>query len=78
MYAFPVLYMKRVAETGNKNVKPDQMLSDIRKNVGKWSFSFWNAIHYHTFDAHYDGDFVFSNDYHYWIFLIDFVDAGVC
>ncbi|GGG46605.1 EI24 domain-containing protein [Epilithonimonas arachidiradicis] len=44
MYAFPVLYMKRVAETGDKNVKPDQMLSDIRKNVGKMIIFFLGML----------------------------------
>jgi hypothetical protein len=27
--------MKRLAETGDKNIRPDQMLSDIKKNIGK-------------------------------------------
>jgi hypothetical protein len=36
MYTFPVLYMKRVAETGDRSIKPDQMLGDIRKNIGKF------------------------------------------
>jgi len=36
MYTFPVLYMKRIAETGDNNIKPDQMLGDIRKNIGKF------------------------------------------
>lgn len=36
MYTFPVLYMKRIAETGDSNIKPDQMLGDIRKNIGKF------------------------------------------
>lgn len=36
MYTFPVLYMKRVAETGDRNIKPDQMLSDIKSNIGRF------------------------------------------
>lgn len=36
MYTFPVLYMRRIAETGDSNIKPDQMLGDIRKNIGKF------------------------------------------
>ena len=36
IYTFPVLYMKRVVETGDSNIKPDQMLGEIRKNIGKF------------------------------------------
>src|SRR6218665_2308330 len=35
MYTFPVLYMKRLAETGNKDIGPDELLSDLKKNLGK-------------------------------------------
>lgn len=36
MYTFPVLYMKRIAETGDSKIRPDQMLGEIRKNIGKF------------------------------------------
>jgi len=35
MYTFPVLYMKRLAEKGNKNIRPDELLSDLKQNLGK-------------------------------------------
>ena len=34
-YCFPVLYMKRVSETGNPDIKTDEILNDLKKNAGK-------------------------------------------
>ena len=44
MYTFPVLYMKRIAETGDRNIKPDQMLGDIKKNIGKFIIFFLGTL----------------------------------
>lgn len=35
MYTFPVFYMKRAAE-GQTQIKADEILSDIKKNIGKF------------------------------------------
>lgn len=35
-YTYPVLYMKRVAETGCKTVKTDEVLSDLKANAGRF------------------------------------------
>lgn len=35
-YSYPVLYMKRLSETGNKNIKADDILSDIKSNFGRF------------------------------------------
>lgn len=44
-YTFPVLYLKRLAETGNKDITTDEMVSDIKKNVGKFfKFFLWSLI----------------------------------
>ena len=34
-YCFPVLYIKRASETGNTNIKADEILSDLKANAGK-------------------------------------------
>lgn len=34
-YSYPVLYMKRVAETKTKEVKTDEILGDIKQNTGR-------------------------------------------
>ena len=34
-YCFPVLYIKRASETGNTNIKADEILSDLKANTGK-------------------------------------------
>jgi len=34
-YCFPVLYIKRASETGNTNIKTDEILSDLKANAGK-------------------------------------------
>jgi len=44
IYTFPVLYMKRVAETGDRYIRPDQILSDIRKNIGKFFIFFLGIL----------------------------------
>ncbi len=38
MYSFPVLYMKRVSETGDSNIKPDQILGDLKRIIPKFLF----------------------------------------
>ena len=35
-YSYPVLYMKRLSETGNKNIKTDEILSDLKKNTTRF------------------------------------------
>ena len=34
-YSYPVLYLKRLIETGNKNIAVDEIMSDVKKNIGK-------------------------------------------
>lgn len=34
-YSYPVLYLKRLTETGNKNITVDKIMSDVKKNIGK-------------------------------------------
>ena len=34
-YSYPVLYLKRLTETGNKNIAVDEIMSDVKKNIGK-------------------------------------------
>ena len=34
-YSFPVFYLKRVSEKGIAEVKPDEILSDIKQNIGR-------------------------------------------
>lgn len=35
-YSFPILYMKRLSETGNQNIKADEILSDLKNNTGRF------------------------------------------
>lgn len=35
-YSYPILYMKRLSETGNKNIKTDEILSDLKSNIGRF------------------------------------------
>ena len=35
-YSYPILYMKRLSETGNKNIKTDEILSDLKNNSGRF------------------------------------------
>ncbi len=37
-YSFPVLYIRRLARTGNSNIKPDQIFDDIKKIIPKFLF----------------------------------------
>ena len=34
-YSYPVLYLKRLTEMGNKNITVDEIMSDVKKNIGK-------------------------------------------
>lgn len=43
-YSFPVFYIKRVAETGNKNIKADEILSDIKNNLGRFVILFFGML----------------------------------
>ena len=43
-YSFPVLYMKRLSETGNKNIKTDEILDDLKKNIGRFLKLFLGLI----------------------------------
>lgn len=44
MYSFPVLYMKRLAETGNRNITPDLILGDLKHNAGKFFIYFFGIM----------------------------------
>ncbi len=35
-YSYPILYLKRLSETGNKNIKADEILSDLKNNLGRF------------------------------------------
>lgn len=35
-YSFPILYMKRLSETGNKNIQTDEILTDLKNNIGRF------------------------------------------
>lgn len=39
-YSFPALYMKRLSETGNPNIKIDELLSDLKDNAKRIFFLF--------------------------------------
>lgn len=44
-YTFPVLYLKRLAEFGKKEITTDEMITDIRNNVWKFfKFFLWSLI----------------------------------
>ena len=43
-YSYPVLYMKRISETGNTNISADQMLTDIKKNLSKFLIFFLGLL----------------------------------
>ncbi len=34
-FCFPVFYLKRLTETGNTNIKPDELIQDFKSNSGK-------------------------------------------
>ncbi|QBO57346.1 DUF4013 domain-containing protein [Chryseobacterium salivictor] len=35
-YSYPILYLKRLTETGDKNIKADDILSDLKSNIGRF------------------------------------------
>ncbi|MGA9213231.1 DUF4013 domain-containing protein [Kaistella sp.] len=35
-YSYPILYLKRLSETGDKNIKADDILSDLKSNIGRF------------------------------------------
>lgn len=39
-YSYPILYLKRLTETGNKNIKADDILSDLKNNIGRFLIFF--------------------------------------
>ena len=43
-YSYPVLYLKRLIETGNKNIAVDEIMSDVKKNIGKISKLFLGFV----------------------------------
>lgn len=43
-YSYPILYMKRLSETGNKNIKADEILSDLKNNAGRFFKLFLGLI----------------------------------
>ena len=43
-YSFPVLYMKRLAETGNSKVTMNEMIEDMKKNLKKFFIFFIGSI----------------------------------
>ncbi|KUG11149.1 hypothetical protein ATE49_07490 [Elizabethkingia miricola] len=43
-YSFPVLYMKRLAETGNSKVTMNEMIEDMKKNLKKFFVFFIGSI----------------------------------
>ncbi|MBW8361536.1 MAG: DUF4013 domain-containing protein [Kaistella sp.] len=43
-YSYPVLYMKRLSETGNKNIRADEILGDIKSNLGRFFILFLGLI----------------------------------
>lgn len=44
MYSFPVLYMKRISETGNTTITSDMMLTDLKKHIGKFFIFFLGML----------------------------------
>ncbi len=43
-YSFPVLYIRRLARTGDRNIRPDQILDDIKKIIPKFLFFLLGTI----------------------------------
>ena len=43
-YTFPVLYMKRLSETGTTDIKADEILSDLRNNVSRFVLFFLGML----------------------------------
>lgn len=43
-YSYPILYLKRLSETGDKNIKADEILSDLKNNIGRFLVFFLGLI----------------------------------
>lgn len=43
-YSYPILYMKRLSETGNKNIKADEILSDLKTYTGRFVKFFFGLV----------------------------------
>lgn len=43
-YSYPILYMKRLSETGNKNITADEILSDLKRNTGRFFLFFLGLV----------------------------------
>ena len=43
-YSYPVLYLKRLSETGNKDIRADDILSDLKSNVGRFLLLFLGML----------------------------------
>lgn len=43
-YSYPILYLKRLTETGNKNIKADEILSDLKNNIGRFLMLFLGLL----------------------------------
>ena len=43
-YSYPILYLKRLSETGNKNIKADELLRDIKNGSGRFLILFLGLI----------------------------------
>ena len=43
-YSYPILYLKRLSETNNKNIKADEILSDLKNNLGRFFKLFLGLI----------------------------------
>ena len=43
-YTFPVLYMKRLSETGTTDIKADEILSDLRNNASRFALFFLGML----------------------------------
>lgn len=43
-YSYPILYLKRLSETGNKDIKADELLRDLKNNSGRFLKLFLGLI----------------------------------
>ena len=43
-YSYPILYLKRLSETGNKNIKADEILKDLKSNFGRFITFFFGLV----------------------------------
>lgn len=39
-YLFPILYLKRLSETGNSNIQSEEIISDLKNNIGRFLIFF--------------------------------------